>query len=364
MSKRKAAPPQISIGDAVLGFHQSWPYPATVERIFEAVKMQPETGERKIANYYLVRWKGFSGKKALGILKSGDVVLADDTNVKKRQALEAARREAEKAGAEGRAKFEKIFSEICGFANERVSVPPDVWDKDEWKFLWDIFRLPEKLRLHLLAEEERVMREERKETEGVPNVSEVLKRFVEQGSLVEEATEGKRKKSKVVSNEPGNSSADLNRDSREAFAKLISNLFDRHALKRLLYNFEVPEILMKRKSKLSDVLTADHLLRLLAVFPEIIAAWARSASLGQPGPATSDKFAQILEFSFRFADLAEFISRNFRAFLTNDEEPETGAYYLSWEETKEPVVKLSSVAESLVKIGKRKKPNAFVRRIS
>ena len=295
---------EFSEGESVMGYYQGWPYPATIERIFPVENLQ----KNGPGNLFLLRWTGFSGKKALGLVRQAQLCKNDFSASEKKRALEAAR----KAGdTEALAKLSLEISQI----NSTLIAPQEVFHKAEFSLISDLFDLPQKLKSRLIEKEESVMHQEHP-IKIKMTVSQIIQAWLESWKF----------------------------ESAEKFAKAITCAFNKVAMTSLLYPFEVPFRL--EKSSPGNFLGADELLRLLSLFPEIASAIFSTKSL--------DKIPEILELSQGFNSLAEFLTGNFKLFFPA-ESAEEGLYYLPKEAPRVPVV--AGI------LGKRKKQNGLVKRI-
>lgn len=297
---------EFSEGESVIGYYQGWPYPATIERIFPTGSLQ----KGGPGNLYLLRWTGFSGKKALGLVRQAQLDKNDFSASEKKRALEAARKAGDSAAL---ANLSLEISQI----NSNINAPLEVFHKAEFPLIFDLFDLPQKLKSQLIAKEESVMQQEHP-IKIEKTVSQILREWIESGTWKFE--------------------------DAEKFSKSLVCAFNKVAMTSLLYPFELPARIAK--SSPADSLGADELLRLLSLFPEIASTIFSTKSL--------DRLPEILELSKGFNSLCDFLSGNFKSYFSSVSQDE-GIYYLPKETARVPVV--AGI------LGKRKKPNGLAKRI-
>ena len=314
---------EIFVGDSVIGYHQGWPYAATVERILPYSQLSNDGAAQKPGNFFLLRWTGFSGKKALSIVRGAQIAKNDAQNSERRRQLETARRDGDVEV------LEKLFSEIPQL-NSGIRAPLEIYHKSEFSVISEAFQFPAKLRDRLIEIEEGIVAQEPPLKVTIP-VSQVIAEWLKATDLSESW--------KFL---PGEA---------DSFAESLTAAFNRLALTSLLYAFELPARIKQSREPAVSFLGPDALLRLLSIFPEI------SAAIHSALPA--DKFSKILELIKGFNCLCDFLCKNFKRFFPiSDSLESAGLYYLP----KDVVVK-AAVANVPVQAGKRKPASHLVKKI-
>lgn len=329
MGKREAPEAgKIIEGDVVLGDYEGYRYPATIERVFESMRYTDSLG-REPVSFYLVRWTGYKGKKSLSIMRKCEIEKVTNT---------------EKRSRPTQASHEVAVT---------ISVPPEICDKFEFKLIYELFVLPEKLKTLLIDQEELIV-EQQIPSPGQMTIRESLQLWSQEQDF------------------PDLTSADCQR-----FAESIELFFNAN-LKNFLYSFEVPYIqsllagASSNGSSASGVLGSVYLVRLLSVFPEIFCGVARHMNLSIPGRRTEVDFESILEHSRVFFSLCQFLVSNFQRILAEDDvQRPSGFYYLERSKRLDAPAASEEAAPGATTTGlvtnqkwKRKKPNNLVARLS
>jgi len=310
---------EFSTGESVLGFHGGWPYPATIENIFPYFRLSDDAQKLEPGNFFLLRWTGFSGKKALGLVRSAQISKNDSVSTERRRALESARKDGDLEI------LEKLYLETPQL-NSAIRAPPEIFHKQEFSVVSEAFEFPAKLRIRLVEQEERIVAQEPPAKSSI-SVSQILADW-----LKANATLGTWKYQVGEAKE---------------FSKSLITAFNRLALTSLLYSFELPARISRAAP--ADFLGPDELLRLLSLFPEISSAITHSL--------TGNQFPKILSLVKGFNCLCDFLCKNYKTYFpVSDSEDAAGIYYL-------PKDAAASPAPRVFPAGKRKQANHLVKRI-
>jgi hypothetical protein len=290
MAKRDAPEAaKINVGDVVLGNYEGYKYQASVERVFESTRYTDSLG-REPVSFYLVRWTGYKGKKALSIMRKCELERA--------------------ASTEKHSRPTEASQEVA----VTISVPPEIFDKFEFKLIYELFVLPEKLKTLLVDQEEQIV-EQQIPCPGQVTVRQSLQLWSQEQSF-----------------------PDLTMADCQSFEESLEVFFNAN-LDNFLYSFEVPYVQgLLADAKVtntdashpaSDVLGSIYLVRVLSLFPEIFCGVARHSNLSLPGRKTEADFDDILKHSRLFFSLCQFLVGNFQRILgEHDVQLPLGLYYL------------------------------------
>ena len=271
-------------GERIIGFYGGWPYIGSVMAI-ENIKMS-------FGSTYmlLIRWNGFSGKKATTWVSEFDVIKCDEAGLDKKAEMEEAQRQRiAEAGKPDKVKQKRIFLQVVqDFRGKKLAPFPSRFAPyaEEWQQIIRLTAMPKSLVDHLAH------------NEGL----------IHEKKLILTDTQAKSVRQTLED------WAGIN-DDKLSYMEICSELFSKFLFKALLYRFEIPSavrVVYQETRHMSEVFPIEFGLRLMTLVPDLLTA--SSENLLVKG-SDNETISSMIRFVNMHQDFLAYLEENIEPLL-------------------------------------------------